>query len=621
MHATFSLGRIAGVEIGVNWSWAIVFALIVWSLASAVFPSQNPGLLERRVPRDGRSSRRSSSSPRCSCTSSGTRSRRGARGSRSRASRSGSSAASPGFKGELPSAGAEFRIAIAGPLVTLVLGAAFVAVAALAEPARAGRRGRGLARLHQPLPARLQPDPGAAAGRRPRAARGALGGRSDDFAWATVIAADIGRGFGFLMIARRARCCSSSQGAFSGAWLAFLGWFLLGGRGRGGPLPRRPGGARGPEACATADDPRPGDGAIPTRRSASSWTTSPESPASRPIRSSADGEALGVLPLRRVLETPRSEWDERRVGECMLSAGRGSRAARRRRRPARVRRARRERSAPRARARGRTPRRVRLDHRCGPALGRAARAGWTLETASARHALRFGGRGGRPARARGSPSRRPLARSRCLDVQLHGLAARDGDAEAVEAGGRPGAREDRLERDGQEIEHDQRPRGPGSSRCPRSLTRSRPRPSRRRLPRAHTKRQTAAARRSGRPFCRRAVSAATCAAASATTVTVPSVLPSPSASRCVQTDGQGKRGAARGQAEAPVARGVSAAPLVEQDRRRQPDEPVAGEERGRREDPALGARRSGRGAGFRLRAGPTRRAALPPPAEGAVSQA
>ena len=43
MSSTFQLGRIAGIRIGVNWSWLIVFALIVWSLAVAVFPSQNPG--------------------------------------------------------------------------------------------------------------------------------------------------------------------------------------------------------------------------------------------------------------------------------------------------------------------------------------------------------------------------------------------------------------------------------------------------------------------------------------------------------------------------------------------------------------------------------------------------
>jgi Zn-dependent protease len=42
--SSIRLGRFAGVEIGVNWSWLVVFALIAWSLASAVFPAQNPGL-------------------------------------------------------------------------------------------------------------------------------------------------------------------------------------------------------------------------------------------------------------------------------------------------------------------------------------------------------------------------------------------------------------------------------------------------------------------------------------------------------------------------------------------------------------------------------------------------
>jgi hypothetical protein len=44
VNPTFQLSRIAAIRIGVNWSWLIVFALIVWSLAAAVFPSQDPGL-------------------------------------------------------------------------------------------------------------------------------------------------------------------------------------------------------------------------------------------------------------------------------------------------------------------------------------------------------------------------------------------------------------------------------------------------------------------------------------------------------------------------------------------------------------------------------------------------
>ena len=44
MNPNFTIGRIAGIRISFNWSWLIVFALVVWFLATSVFPSQNPGL-------------------------------------------------------------------------------------------------------------------------------------------------------------------------------------------------------------------------------------------------------------------------------------------------------------------------------------------------------------------------------------------------------------------------------------------------------------------------------------------------------------------------------------------------------------------------------------------------
>ena len=42
MRDSLTLGRIAGISFGVNWSWVIVFALIVWTLATGIFPTQNP---------------------------------------------------------------------------------------------------------------------------------------------------------------------------------------------------------------------------------------------------------------------------------------------------------------------------------------------------------------------------------------------------------------------------------------------------------------------------------------------------------------------------------------------------------------------------------------------------
>src|SRR4029453_14380258 len=47
MRDSLTLGRIAGISFGVNWSWVIVFALIVWTLATGIFPAQNPGHEQR----------------------------------------------------------------------------------------------------------------------------------------------------------------------------------------------------------------------------------------------------------------------------------------------------------------------------------------------------------------------------------------------------------------------------------------------------------------------------------------------------------------------------------------------------------------------------------------------
>jgi len=44
MDGDFAIGRFGGIEVRLQWSLLAVFALIVWSLADGVFPSENPGL-------------------------------------------------------------------------------------------------------------------------------------------------------------------------------------------------------------------------------------------------------------------------------------------------------------------------------------------------------------------------------------------------------------------------------------------------------------------------------------------------------------------------------------------------------------------------------------------------
>src|SRR6266516_7073212 len=128
MGSSIRLGRIAGIEIGVNWSWLVLFALLVWTLESGIFPSTNPGL------------------------SHGTYIAMAIvatfvfvvslllheLGHALRARREGIEIAGitlwlfggvARFKGMFGSAGAEFRVAIAGPLVSLLLGVLFVLIA------------------------------------------------------------------------------------------------------------------------------------------------------------------------------------------------------------------------------------------------------------------------------------------------------------------------------------------------------------------------------------------------------------------------------------------------------------------------------------------------------------
>ena len=148
-----------------------------------------------------------------------------------------------------------------------------------------------------------------------RVLQAALWAGKRDFAWATVVAADIGRDFGYLMIAG-GLLLFIVQGAFGGAWLAFLGWFLLtaaGSEARYLAVREALAGLKVrhlmvPEPVTAHPEQTLGefmDGVAGVAR----YTAYPVV---------ANGEVLGVLPLRRVLELPRDEWDERRVRDSML---------------------------------------------------------------------------------------------------------------------------------------------------------------------------------------------------------------------------------------------------------------------------------------------------------------
>jgi Zn-dependent protease/CBS domain-containing protein len=312
MDGNFTIGRFGGVEVRLNWSLLAVFALIVWSLTDGVFPSQNPGL------------------------SHGTYLAMGIvaallflasillheLGHSWVARREGIEVDSitlwlfggvSQFKGRFPSSGAEFRVAVSGPLVSILLGALFVLIALAHVPSSVDGVAAWLGYINlilavfNLLPA-LPLDGG-------RVLHSALWRAKGDFAWATRVASEIGVAFGYLFIAL-GLAMFIFQGSFSGAWLAFIGWFLLqGARAE----------ARYVATEQALDGLRVRDLMVrdPVTVEADSTLGRFMDQVARSQRFTTypvldGGSPVGLLAFASVAAVPRSEWDTRRVRDTMI---------------------------------------------------------------------------------------------------------------------------------------------------------------------------------------------------------------------------------------------------------------------------------------------------------------
>jgi Zn-dependent protease/CBS domain-containing protein len=223
MRNSFTLGRIAGIEIGLNWSVLALLALLMWTLATGIFPSTNPGIgdnayfamavvaslgffasiLLHELGHAVQARRDGMEIDGITLWLFGGVAR---------------------FTGMFPSAGAEFRIAVAGPLVSLALAGVFIggAVIGLPEPVDAVCAWLGFINLalllFNLLPA-LPLDGG-------RMLRAALWQWRGDLQSATRLAAGAGRILAILMIVA-GLVMTVTDGGISGIWLAFIGWFVL----------------------------------------------------------------------------------------------------------------------------------------------------------------------------------------------------------------------------------------------------------------------------------------------------------------------------------------------------------------------------------------------------------
>lgn len=313
MESNFRLGRIAGIEVGVNWSWLVVFALITWSLASGVFPNQDPGLsngtyvamavvaallffaslLAHELGHALTARREHMELDGITLWLFGGVAR---------------------FKGMFPSAAAELKIALAGPAVSLLIGLACSLLAwALALPTAVDGVLAWLGYVNlillvfNLLPA-LPLDGG-------RVLRAALWRSRGDLARATDIAASIGRGFGYLLIAAGV-FLFIFVGAFGGAWLAFIGWFLLG---AAGAEQRSLAARQALSGLRVRDLMTPDPVTVPSTSSLGQFMDEVAWQRRHTTYPVMDGgHVVGLLAFRCVSSIRRDEWDEHSVRECMI---------------------------------------------------------------------------------------------------------------------------------------------------------------------------------------------------------------------------------------------------------------------------------------------------------------
>jgi Zn-dependent protease len=313
VNDTITLGRVSGIRIGIHWSWLLIFVLITWTLAVEVFPAQNPDLsngvyvamalvaavlffVSLLLHELGHA----------------------LQARRDKVEIEGITLWLFGgvakFKGDLPSAGAELRIAIAGPVVTLVIAALCILLAGIAglpeaaDGVAAWLGYTNIALLVFNLIPALPLDGG-------RVLRSLLWLWKRDRAGATYIEGYVARGFAYLLIGL-GLAIFLFMGDFSGAWLAFIGWFLL---------QASAAEVRWVTASQALAGLRVQD--VMTRNPV---TVPPSMPLGRFIDDVVwnhrhttypvvdDGRPVGLLPFRRVAESPRSEWDGITVRDRML---------------------------------------------------------------------------------------------------------------------------------------------------------------------------------------------------------------------------------------------------------------------------------------------------------------
>jgi Zn-dependent protease/CBS domain-containing protein len=315
MRQSISFGRIAGIPIGASWTWLPVVVLLVWLAAVDFFPRQNPGLsngayigmavAEAVLLFSGLLAHE---------LGHGLQARRD--GMRVEGITLWLFGGVARFSGEFPGAGAELRVAAAGPAATLVIGTVSL-TAALLLPLPAVADGvlfwlgvlSMLLLIGNLIPA--YPLDGG------RILHALLWRVRNDRRKATEISAAVGRICGYMLIGGGIFLALTWPGrAVVGLWLMTMGWFVM----AAATGESRSEAVRGALAGLTVADVIERDPicVLPTLTLTEFFAEVVWSQrhTTYPV---FDGErVVGLLPFGRVASVPRVQWDDTRIEQAMV---------------------------------------------------------------------------------------------------------------------------------------------------------------------------------------------------------------------------------------------------------------------------------------------------------------
>jgi len=311
MPSSFSLGRIKGIPISANWSLIGLIVLLSWELATHVFPASDPG--QSSITYTAMGIAAAFGLIACILLHELAHAIQALReGMRIHSITLWLFGGVARFDRFFPSGGAEIRIALAGPAISIVLGGAGVAAASLsAIPAAIATTLWWLGTMNlilgvfNLLPA-LPLDGG-------RALRGAMWATTRDLARATRVGVQVSKIVAIGMMTTGVVMAMSFGNPVSGIWLALIGLFVLqAGRQEAVPTPS----AAAPQTLA--DILRPTGVSLPADVTVTQIDAFID-PSSQcvAIPVSDDDEVIGILPVAAVQALP-AEYRSRTTARALM---------------------------------------------------------------------------------------------------------------------------------------------------------------------------------------------------------------------------------------------------------------------------------------------------------------